>query len=346
MKRIISCLLVLCMVLSTLLLCACPAPDNGGTTTTTNNGGSQTPSEWKDTLDTAALKADFAGQTLKISAFEDFDYEIYAEEDSKNALDQLIYKRNKKIEERFAITIEPLITKATGISDQLSHYDYASKELQSLDPEFHLLMMMAFQSGKFIASGYYHDWRSKVPYAKDDLLTGSAWWPTEMNTSTTIKGRQFVAFSDMCITTIDLAYGMLFNQDLMTDENVMQDYNLKEGTSYATIYDMVDAGAWTLDALKAITKDFWIDDDKNLAGAGKVDLSDTIGFYGDRGNGLDSFAFSLGFSYINNDGVSEPTVWSMPTTFDTAVSELIDLFYNTNGATLAGMGKTNFDTGK
>ncbi len=342
MKRILSLILVACMLLGTLMLVGCPAPDDGTTTTTKPNGSEGTPSAWKDSLDTEAIKADIAGETLTISAFETYDYEIFAEEDSKDALDQLIYKRNKKIEERFGITIATKITTATGKTDQSSHFEYAKRELQSREPEFDLLMMMAYQSGKLIASGHYRDWRSNVPYAKDDILAGSEWWPSEMNRSITIKGRQFLAFSDMCITAIDLAYGMLFNQTLMTNNNVMENYNAAHNTSYETIYDMVDAGAWTLDVLIAMTKDFWIDNEADQTNSGVVDQGDVIGFYGDRGNGLDSFTFSFGFSYIMNDGVSDPTIWSMPATFDTAVTKLTNLFYETKGATLGGMQKPTF----
>ena len=343
MKRILALILVACTLLSMLVLVGCPAPSDGGTTTTTKKPDGGTPSEWADTLDTAALKKDFGGQDLVISVKENFQYEIYAEEDSKNALEQLVYKRNKKIEERFGITIKADITKLTGQNDSVSHLEYARNQLQSMAPEFDLLMMMAYQSGKLIASGYYRDWRSSVPYAKEDIAAGSPWWPVEMNISSTVKGRQFVALSDMSITAIDLAYGMLFNQKLMTNENVMETYNAAHETSFATIYDMVDAGAWTLDAMIAMTKDFWIDNDADPTGASSVDKTDVIGFFGGTATDIDAFAYSFGFRYIENDGVADPTVWTMPATFDTTVNKLVDWFYNTNGATMAGMGKAGFD---
>ncbi len=341
MKRILSLILVACTLLSMLLLVGCPAPDDGGTTTTKPGSGG-TPSEWKDTLDTAAIKKDIAGETLIVSVREDYQYEIYAEEDSRNALDQLILKRNKKIEERFGITIQEDITKLTGTNDTSSHIEYVRTQLQSRDPYFHLIMMMAYQSGKLINSGLYRDLRSNVPYIKDDILAGSAWWPKDMNISSTVKGRQFVGLSDMCITAIDLSYGMLFNQDLMTDNNVMEGYNTTHETSFATIYDMVDAGAWTLDSMIAITKDFWLDNDADSVNAGKVDQGDAIGLFAGTSTEIDAFAYSFGFAYITNDGVSDPKIWSMPTTFDTACAELVELFYNSNGATMGGMGKGGF----
>ena len=345
MKRLISCLLAVCMLLGTLLLVGCPAPSDGGTTTTTKpNGGSVTPSEWADTLDTDAIKKELGGKTLTISAFETYDYEIYAEEDSKDALDQLIFKRNQKIEERFGVTINPDITKATGSTDLQSHYDYVIEELRSMQPSFDLIAMMAYQSGKLITQKYYRDWRSAVPYARESLAAGEPWWPADMNKNSTVCGRQFVAISDMSITLVDLSFAILFNESLVDEYNLPENYGTATDAEYETMYDIVNGNAWTLDAMITMTKDFWVDND--TAGVkGSVDAEDIIGLYNGGGTEIDNFAWSCGFRYIENDGVADPTVWTIPPTFDTMVGSLRSYFSDSNGASLAGLDLT-YDTRK
>ncbi len=341
MKRSISCLLALCMLLGTLMLCGCPAPDNGGTTstTTTASGGDQPPA-WKDSLDTEAIKQELGGGTLTISTFETYDYEIYAAEDSKDALDQLIYKRNKKLEERFAVTIVPDVTATKGAGDLGSHYNYVRDELRSMEPHFDLIAMMAFQSGKLITQGDYRDWRSTVPYARESLAAGDPWWPADMNKNSTICGRQFVAISDMCITLVDLSFAMLFNETVEAEYQVAKKYGEATGAEYQTMYDIVAAGAWTLDAMMEMTKDFWIDDpDRGIPG--NVDAEDTIGLYNYMHTEVDNYTWSSGFRYIQNDGISEPTAFTVSVTFDALINKLRSFFSDNRGVSLGGLGLDN-----
>lgn len=176
MKGVISLLLLACMLLGTLMLVGCPAPDDGGTTTTTKpGGGGEQPSEWADSLDTNAVIKDLgANPALTISYFDEYEYEIYAEEDDKDSVAQMIYKRNKKMEERFGATIIPDVTKGVGEVDLTSHLEYARNELRSMQPSFDLLAMRAARSGMLVADGYYHDWRASVPYARESIAAGDA----------------------------------------------------------------------------------------------------------------------------------------------------------------------------
>ncbi len=339
MKRFLSLLLVLVMLLGTLMLVGCPAPDNGDDPNKKDPSGTGE-GEWADTLDTATIRKELGGEKLVITCRENFEYEIYAEESSKDALEQMVYKRNKKIEERFGVTIEPLVTKLTGDQDHLTHLNYVQTQINTMNPEFHLIMMMAYQSGKLIMGGNYRDWRSAIPYARDDIKNAdSKWWPAEMNTSATVNGRQFVALSDMCITAIDLSYGMVFNDTLMRNENVISKFNELKGTNYTSIYDVVNAGDWTLDNMIDMTKDFWLDNEADPNGSGSVDEGDVIGMWGGTSTDVDAFAYSLGFTYIVNDGVSDPTIWNIPVTFGTAVEKLYSYFHESRGATMAGQGK-------
>ncbi len=352
-KRTLAILLILSMLLGALSLIGCPSPAPGGGTTTPAGSG-ETPAAWADDLDTEEIKRELGGETLTISLFENYQYEIYATEDEKGALDQLIYKRNKKLEERFGVTLAFDITPATGDRDMGSHYDYIEKELRGMKPSFDLIAMMAYQSGKFITSGHYRDWRKNIPYARESLAAGDAWWPSEMNRQATVKGRQFVAVSDLSLTLIDLSLGVIFNEDLVQSYNVAPLYGAAHGKSYETMYDIVKGGAWTLDAMIEMTKDHWHDNAEGGALVGVVDAGDTFGFWTDGYTEVDNFAWSSGFTYVNNDGISDPTVWTLPPTFDTLLSTLRTYLRDNRGvvdATSMSPGKlgdriTNFSAGR
>ena len=341
MKRSLSFLLVLCLLFGVTSLLGCPASsEGGGTTTTTKKSDTPAaPSEWADTLDTEAVRAEIGGKTLTVSVFEAYDYEIYAEEDSKDALDQLIYKRNKKIEERFGVTVTPDTTKMTGDSDHWSQYYYVRDELRSMAPEFDLVAMMAYVSGQLITQKYYRDFRASIPYVRESLAAEDPWWPVAMNRNSTVCGRQFVAVSDMCITLIDMSYAIILNETLEAQYKVAKQYGEACEEEWQTMYDIVESGAWTLDALMTVTKDFWVDN-PDLGTPGRVDAEDVIGLYNAGHTELDNYTWACGFRYIENDGISEPTVFAVSSTFDTMVSTLRSFFEDNNGVTLGALGLT------
>ena len=333
MKRIVSLFLILCMLLGTLMLVACPAPDDGGTTTTTtkNPGGGDKPSEWADRLDTEAVRAEIGKDAeLVISCLNQFDYQVYAEEDSKDALDQLVYKRNKKIEERFGFKIVPDIINAQREVDLSTHYDYALTELRSMQPKFDILCMMLVQSGRLVAQDHYRDLRSSVPYVRESLTANDPWWNYEMNINSTLHGRQYIAFSDYCISLIDSSFAFIFNESLVDEYNIARTYGAAHEATYETMYDIVKAGDWTIDSMIEMTKDVWYEVD-GLGTPGTLDTSDIIGYYNSGGSELDNFPFAFGFKYIENDGVGDPTIWTYPSTFDGLVTKLRSYFKDSDG---------------
>ncbi len=336
MKKAISLFLVLSMLLGAFMLVGCP---NNGPTVDPNkpNNGGEGNGEWADNLDTEAIKKELGGDeaTMTISAFERYDYEIYAEESSKDSLDQLIYKRNKKVEERFNIKIVPDITPLLGENDMSSHIDYVTNEISTMQPTFDLIAMMAYQSGKLITGngGSYRDWRSGIPYARDSITAGDKWWPSEMNKNSTVNGRQFVAISDMSITLIDLSFAILFNKTLTDSYNVPAEYgaSLPSPKNYTSMYEIVNDGAWTLDALITMTKDRWYDN-ATAGTRNEADKEDIFGIVISPATELDNFAWSSGFSYVKNDGVSNPEVWTLPATFDSMVGNLRNWLSVSKGA--------------
>ena len=334
LKKILALLLLAACLLSVAGVLACTPPEGGDATTTTENGGGAKPSEWADALDTEAVRAAIGGGELVVSCFERYTYEVYAEEDSKNTLDQMIYKRNKKLEERFLVTVKPDVTKSAGMYDFYSQYEYVQIELRGMDPSFDLIAMMASLSGRMISQKGYRDLYRSVPYVRESLAAGDPWWAERINRGATVNGRMFVAVSDMCITLTDLSYGMMFNRALEREYNVAASYAAAVEAAYTSMYDIVRAGALTLDSVMTMAKDFWVDNE-NAGTRNAVDEEDIIGFYTVAGSELDNFAPAFGFSYLANDGQSDPALWSHPSTFDTAVGKLRSFFYDTRGAHLS-----------
>ena len=75
---------------------------------------------------------------------------------------------------------------------------------------------------------------------------------------------------------------------------------------------MVRKGAWTLDTVRGIVKDFWFD---NPTGGtvGGLDESDTFGLISAGTQWTDLTAASCGIRFVRNDGGSTPEITAFPT---------------------------------
>jgi hypothetical protein len=268
-----------------LPLAACGGP--GGTTGNNGGGTGGDAIVWQD----AVGEQDFGGEEVVVSVLDNYEYELFGEEDSKDVLDQMLFKRNRALTERFNVNLTSLPTQSTGIVDQQSHYDAVQRTLLNGDDDFDVVAMFAYQSGKLITTGWYLDWRSEIDFCRDSLKNGADWWPKGINDDCTVCGHQYVAVSDVCITAIEMAWSIVFNKDLVGNNNIP-----KKIGAYDTMYQVVDAGAWTLDVMKNTLKDFYVPgaDDTN-------DQDDLYGMMIQGSTGMDAFAFALGYHYVIND---------------------------------------------
>ena len=337
MKRSISCFVALCLLFGTASLVGCPAPSDGGataTTTTSAAGGEPSAPSEPEFLD-AVGEQDFGGAEMVISCFERYRYEVYAEEDSRDALDQLIFKRTEKLEERFHAKIVPDVTNMTGETDHGSHIEYLRTELAGMAPSFDMIAMYAYVSERTQLGKHLRNLRTAVPFVRESIAGESPWWPKIINAGSTVMGRQYVGVTDFSITAIDMAMAILFNETLFSSYNVLAEYNAEEDTEYGSIYDLVDAGAWTLDTMTAMLKDRWYDH-AEVGVAGQADPEDVIGLFTDQTSHVDSFTAALGFRFVENDGISKPTLWTMPATYETAIGKLRSLLLDSDGAIMNG----------
>ena len=301
MKRIIALVLLLCMVLP---LCACPAQTEPGK----GPGGETGAVTWPD----AVGEKNYNGEELVISVMDNFEYEIFGEDESEDTLDQLLWKRDRALQERFNVSLVSAPSQSLGPTDESSHYEDVQEALMRGEQEFDVIAMFAFQSGKLITEGYYLNWRNDIPYCKDSIKAGADWWPAGINTDSTVAGAQYVAVSDLCITAIERAWCMAFNKD------IAEQYNFAKTAGGTSMYDLVDRGLWTLPTLMTLTKDF------KLEGTSPTDEG-TYGLMVYSNTGVDAFAFSFGFHYIDNDGENYPELWVPSLSVYTAIEDLREL---------------------
>mgnify|MGYP003307488732 CR=1 FL=1 len=323
MKRTLALLLLLSVLFSaSSLLSACQTPGGEG-----SGGGDGTMDvEFLDNLDAYGDSLDFSEyEEFVISFPEHFYYEIYGEEGSNEKLDTLVYNRNRLLESRFGIRIAT----EGGIADTagVGHYQYVQLALNSGDVTFDAAAMISGQGGKLIFGngGNLLDFRSEIPYVKDSIKAGNEWWPTDINIASTVMGRQFVAVSDFCITAMEMTYAVIFNKNLAKTENVANNLDPSTYSINATLYDVVNKNDWTLENMKTIVKGFYKNNPTSGNTSGR-DVEDRFGLVGVGITDGDAWAYSLGYNYIINDGVSAPSVWEWDGTQYDAITSLRELY--------------------
>ncbi len=340
MKKLMS---VFLLVALTLSLTACPASDgpNGP------NGGEEV--DWTDKLDAtptenAAWRTsdggwDFGEEDFVISYSSNYAYEIYGKADG-TWIENKVHQRNAAVEDRFNINIvNDQEIQATGTEDLTTHYTAVLRQFTQGDVQFDLLSMMAYQSGKLVLgstdSGNFCDWRSEIPYCKDSIKNEEAWWPASLNKDCSINGYQFVAVSDISLTSMEMCYAVVFNQELVSKDNIAsQIKSSKTGQAYSTMFDVVRGGDWTLDIFTQVTKDIYIKSSANQTDGMTAD--DIYGLAMGRSTDVDAWAAAFGIRYVENDGVNEPTLWTPNNKIYTAIEKLQEFYYTTGAYNTGG----------
>ena len=195
---------------------------------------------------------DFGGMQFRISTKKGTLYEIDAEELTGDLLNDALYDRNLRIEERFNVEIVPIITEA---GDGNTHVNSVKQSIIAADDAFDLAATYVFTSGSIVTEGYYLNWLN-MPY--NDLE--QVWWISGVNDNFRVGDAIYAAVGDMCLSTLKLTYGIFFNRTRGMDYGITD-----------TIYQTVQDGEWTLDYFMSTVEDIY-EIYEDLAGVGVTDL--------------------------------------------------------------------------
>lgn len=207
--------------------------------------------------------ADFGGQTVGVLTLA--AYQVQAESnptfdpENMTVVDTAAAECTRLVEELLNITIEE-----EGISTGSRYggpfYKRVNNDAMS-DTATYLFIMPALTEAAMLASdGLLYDLNNLVNLE-------NPWWNKEFNDSVTIADRTYFAASD--ITTVSVASTMcvIFNKE------IEKKFELAKGYGYESLYDMVDAKAWTQDVMYEMSKKVYEDTNENFI----CDPEDTCG---------------------------------------------------------------------
>ena len=181
---------------------------------------------------------DYGGFEYWILSFGDANnpvqenFDIIAEEQNGESLNDAVYLRNIAVEERFNIKI-----KDKHALDGNNYNTLLNNAVRSQDETYSLATLQMVSALPNMVAGCFCD-LYKVPII--DLK--QPWYLQQGIEQMSVGGGLFAVLSEMLVSPYGATWLVLFNKDLH------KDYNL------ADPYEMVKKGTWTLDALHEMAK--------------------------------------------------------------------------------------------
>ena len=318
-NRIVSLLLMLCMILSVLLLASCdkgtdateaPATEEpvASADGTTEEATEPPDTKWEKLAPKVTMMAESA-RSLKIECSSN----VSAEKASKNdvylkgpdeivdgvtpKIEQMVYERNKAARDLLHVSTE-FVFWSESWGKQAEKIDIAVKGKAADAPD--LFVNMLNELNLELLNGTFKDvWT--IPNSFFDFKA-KGWLESWMKTLSFTGDRGYILGSDYFLDVFRAVPVLPFNMTLMdASADKLAPAILEEGDELGAgekltprFFDLVDRGEWTWDVLGKLCAAIWVDKD----GDGADSIYDQLGIigdeYGDGGQCAGSFIYSCG----------------------------------------------------
>jgi len=258
----------------------------------------------------------FNGRDFRIVTNEDALFQLVAEDYTGVATNDVIYDRNKRVEDRFDVKISAFYE---GKEPQDVVYLYAMTDEHYVE----MADVWSRMGLSLAADSLCLNWMD-MPHINWD----KPWWNKEANANGLINGKMFNITGEMAVTAMQYTWALAFNMDLI------KDYGYSSDELYQTVLD----GEWTLDKLIEVGSSIYRDTNGN----GLEDSGDIFGFAsytnigavtpGVYGNRSMPWVHAIGenFYTINEDKTSFEITLGTEKVYS-ALEKLVNFHYNVEG---------------
>ena len=209
--------------------------------------------------------------------------DIAAEEETGDALNDAVYRRNKEVEEKYNIIITNI--PADNVSGDVS------KTVKAGDPAYDVVVI-GLNAGQesLTTQGMLYDLKS-MPHI--DLT--KPWWDQRAVEQLSITNKLFSTSSDLTIRDKDAIIILMFSKKLVQD-NGLED-----------LYQLVSSGKWTFDKMHEMMKAA----SRDLNGDGVINDEDVVGLLTQQGHARALFNGAGEYmAKVNANGIPEITLFS------------------------------------
>lgn len=325
MKNAVT-LILLASLLTSLASCG-----GGSGTTDTSAADSTTAGDTVPTISDNLPERDMGGFefTIYIPNPEKMTYclrTMDVTETNGEVLNDAIYDRNRRAEERFNCRIAESWQGGTGVSPFIN-------AVMAGDNTFKIAQIADTNTNPVVSAGVLTPW--------DDLAyvdLDADWWNDSAAQTFTIGGKVYGAVGDFNLSEYSKAYMLYFNKDIYA-----------EIPDQPSLYDYVLNGTWTLDKFTAVAKQYA----RDLNGDTVMNENDQWGFVGTAKVGMQMFISGAGVTFIETNADGDP-YFGVPTNQSSMekMQSIIELFsgsgdwYSQLDNPMGGMNDAQFIEGK
>lgn len=299
---------VIAAALAVLLLASCSSEVNDQTAGTSSAADTQTAADTESTAFDAVPALDFGGKELRMLQQSQNLYYIDAEEETGDPVNDAIYRRNSKLEDRFNMKFH-LIDRGIDFGEVS---DAVRRAVDAGEDAYDLILNQIFRSGQMATSGYFQSW-TEIPY----IALEQPWYTKAIREAGSVADQLLMLESDLVLSYAAQTWLLLYNK---TDAAALD---------IADLYDVVNDGKWTYDMLYELSSEAYSD----LNGDGSADKDDYYGFAATLGGCMLTSCFYAGEGRMVE--LSDNLELSYPIenehSFD-VFGKLSELFYNNPGA--------------
>lgn len=252
-SRIIIALLILAMTLPMAISCAETAAPGETTAPAATEAPESIADETTAEEETVFAKSDipedlrFDGTTVSLLYWDDVpNLEFFVEDQTGEAVNDAIYRRNAKIQEQFGVELSFTGTPGDN-SDMASFVNVAVNSTQAGADAYDLFCGYSMTGATLMTQGVTQDLTNYEIMEFD-----KPWWPKSLISKATIRDGIYFASGDISTNFIHMMYLVMFNKDMFT--NI---HNLGADALYELAYN----GTWTLDKLIELTEGTYVDQD-------------------------------------------------------------------------------------
>ena len=292
MKKFI--LLILIVALTAAFILSCAADGDGGQPDSPVLSGEETPASEED-AETAEEYETLVFPDLPDVDFEGYDFRIIStvgqghllstlivEEETGVPLDDAIFRRNRRMEERFGFNLVLI-----DVPNPETARDRARLFARAGTDDFDMAMMEPAHAIALAQDGLL-EMIDNIPHI--DL--SQPWWDQDMNSNFSIGGRILFTVSDFSFNQYSVTMGILFNKQLHADLALDDPYQL------------VRDGKWTMETFARQARA----GQRDLTGTNVFDHNDQWGFVAPYHVYTPAFIIGMGEMHVIKDEYDMPVL--------------------------------------
>ena len=236
MKKIISLLLSILLVLSVVAGCA-NKTDNNGDETSDSGSSAETTADENDRANTpdSLPELDFDGETVIVLARTSEGFwtnEMDVETEAGDVVEDAIYERNRMVEERLNCDLQ-FLYKDGGWEVVAQFNKFIEQSVLAADGAFDIIAGYGYMMCFLAMENLLYNLKD-VQYIDYD----QPWWPSDLCDELTLNSKMHMIAGDCAISSVKGMTCILFNKQLA------EDYKFDD------FYTLVTDGSWTFEKLK------------------------------------------------------------------------------------------------